>query len=133
MIVDASALIAILQDEPGAEQLTRAAAAARCRMSTATWVEVGIVADQRSAAHGERLNDLFRALEIELVPVSVRDAEVARLAYRRFGRGSGSTARLNYGDCFSYALSVTSGEPLLFVGDDFPHTDVAVALPVEEG
>lgn len=133
MIIDSSALMAILQDEPGAELLVRAAAGARCRMSTATWVEVGVVADQRSAAHGERLDELVRVLEIELVPVSVRDAEVARMAYRRFGRGSGSLARLNYGDCFAYALSVTSGEPLLFTGGDFPHTDVAAALPHRQG
>ena len=59
--------------------------------------------------------------------MSIRDAEVAGAAYRRFGGGSGSAAQLNYGDCFAYALSVTSGEPLLFVGDDFTHTDVAVA------
>lgn len=133
MIIDSSALMAILQDEPGAELLVRAAAGARCRMSTATWVEVGVVADQRSAAHGERLDELVRVLEIELAPVSVRDAEVARMAYRRFGRGSGSLARLNYGDCFAYALSVTSGEPLLFTGGDFPHTDVAAALPHRQG
>jgi ribonuclease VapC len=87
-----------------------------------------IVADSRSAAHGERLDAVLTSLEIELVPVTVRHAEVARLAHRRFGRGSGSRARLNYGDCFAYALSVVSGEPLLYVGEDFTHTDVAVAL-----
>lgn len=128
MIIDSSALMAILNDEPGSERLLTAAAASGCRMSVATWLEVSIVADARSAAHGERLDKMLEALEVELVPVSERDAEVARVAYRRFGRGSGSTARLNFGDCFSYALSVTSGEPLLFVGDDFPHTDVAPAL-----
>lgn len=126
MIVDSSALMAILQDEPGAEELTRAAASAPCRMSAATWVEVGIVADQRSAAHGERLNRLVEILGIEIVPVTEQQGAVARQAYRRYGRGSG--AALNFGDVFSYALSVVTGEPLLFVGDDFPHTDVAGAV-----
>ena len=72
---------------------------------------------------------IFEALEIEVVPDSVRLGEVARTAHRRYGRGSGSPARLNLGDCFAYALSVTTGEPLLFVGEDFTHTDVAPALP----
>ena len=124
MIIDSSALMAILQDEPGGEDCLRAAAASRCRMSTATWLEVGIVADQRSTDHGMRLDDLVAALEIALVPVDERQARVARAAYRRFGRGTGSPARLNLGDCFAYALSVTAGEPLLFVGEDFTHTDV---------
>jgi ribonuclease VapC len=128
MIVDSSALMAILEDEANADDLTRVAAVGPCRMATATWLEVGIVADQRSASHGERLNQLVAALEIELVPVSSQHAQVARAAYQRFGRGSGSPARLNFGDCFAYALSVVSGEPLLYSGDDFSHTDVQPAL-----
>lgn len=127
MILDSSAVMAILNDEAGADRLLRAAATATCRMSVATRLEVSIVADARSTAHGERLDRILEALEVDVVPVSVRDGEVARDAYRRFGRGSRSRARLNYGDCFAYALSVTSGEPLLFVGDDFVHTDVRVA------
>ncbi|KGN37751.1 type II toxin-antitoxin system VapC family toxin [Knoellia subterranea] len=127
MIVDSSALMAIINGEPEAERLTRAAATSRCRMSVATRLEVSIVADSRSAAHGERLDAVIDALGIEIVPVSVRDGEVAREAHRRFGRGSGSPARLNYGDCFAYALSATTGEPLLFVGEDFSHTDVRPA------
>lgn len=128
MIVDSSALMAIVEDEPGADLLLRAAGGATCRMSVATRLEASIVADARSTAHGERLDRIVDALEIEVVPDSVRMGEVARVAYRRFGRGSGSAARLNLGDCFAYALSVTSGEPLLFTGDDFRHTDVAPAL-----
>ena len=127
MIVDSSALLAILGDEPEGERLLQAAAAAECRMAVATRLEASIVADARSAAHGERLDRVIDALEIETVPDSVRLGEVARTAYRRFGRGSGSRARLNFADCFSYALSVVTGEPLLFVGDDFTHTDVARA------
>jgi ribonuclease VapC len=128
VIVDSSALIAITGAEPGADLLLRAAAAAVCKMSLATWLEVCIVADARSTSHGERLDGVVEALGIDLVPVSVRHAEVARVAYRRYGRGSGSPAKLNFGDCFAYALAVTTGEPLLFTGDDFTHTDVAAAL-----
>lgn len=127
MIVDSSALMAILEQEVESNAILATAAAGPCRMSAATWVEITIVADARSAAHGERLDELIQALEIEVVPVSARQAEVARLAYRRYGRGSGSPARLNFGDCFAYALSVTAGEPLLFVGSDFTHTDIASA------
>lgn len=129
MIVDSSALMSILNKEPGFELIIEVAARTDCRMSVATMLEVGIVADSRSAAHGQRLDRLIEALEIEVVPVSGREGEVARFAYRRFGRGSGSPARLNYGDCFAYALSVVLGEPLLFVGEDFTHTDVTAALP----
>lgn len=124
MIVDSSALMAIINDEPQADALLERASKGPCRMSAATWVEVGIVADARSTRHGERLDRIVDALEIEIVPVSKRQAEVARLAHRRYGRGSGSAARLNYGDCFAYALAVTQGEPLLFAGNDFTHTDI---------
>ena len=125
MIIDSSALMAILNGEPDGDSLLAVIARNECRISAASWVEVGIVADARSARHGERLDELLAALEIRVEPVTVRQAEVARLAYRRFGRGSGSKAALNVGDCFAYALCVTAGEPLLFVGDDFAHTDVA--------
>lgn len=129
MIVDSSALLAIVEDEAGAGPALAAASGADCRMSVATWLEVMIVADARSSAHGERMERAIDALEIRLEPVTARQAQVARHAYRRYGRGSGSGACLNFGDCFSYALSVTTGEPLLFVGDDFRRTDVAAALP----
>jgi ribonuclease VapC len=127
VIVDSSALMAIVGDEAGAEQLLKVAAGSICKMSVATWLEVTIVADARSTSHGERLDRIIEALEIEIVPVSTRHGEVARVAYRRYGRGSGSPARLNFGDCFAYALAVTTGEPLLFTGDDFTHTDVTRA------
>ena len=78
--------------------------------------------------HGARLDDLIAALEITIEPTTVQQGEIARRAYQRFGRGSGSPARLNFGDCFAYALSVTTGEPLLFVGEDFVHTDVVPAM-----
>lgn len=128
MIVDSSALMAILEDEPGAGALVEAALAGPCRMSVATRLEASIVADARSAAHGARLDELIEALDIEIQPVTEREGEIARRAYQRYGRGSGSQARLNFGDCFAYALSVVAGEPLLFVGDDFTHTDVVPAV-----
>src|SRR5690606_516699 len=108
MIIDSSALMAVLSDERLSERLPTAIARAEdCRISAASLVEIGIVADARSTRHGERLDALLAALEIRVEPVTVRQAEVARLAYRRFGRGSGSKAGLNFGDCFAYALSVT--------------------------
>lgn len=125
MIVDSSAVMAVLEGEPEHERLLHAIARGPARMSAATWLELGIVADARSTAHGERLDELLRVLGVEVVDVTRRQAEVARLAHRRFGRGSGSAARLNYGDCYAYALAVTEGEPLLFVGEDFTHTDIA--------
>lgn len=128
MIVDSSALIAIIEDEPGAEALVRAALTSSCHMSVANRLEVSIVADARSAAHGVRLDELVGELEITVEPVTEQQGEIARRAYQRFGRGSGSPARLNFGDCFAYALAVTTGEPLLFVGDDFGHTDVTPAI-----
>ena len=127
MIVDSSALMAVINDQPEAVHLLHILASTPGQISVATWLELCIVADSRSAAHGERLDAVMRSLEFELVPVTVRHADVARLAHRRFGRGSGSRARLNYGDCFAYALSVVAGEPLLFVGEHFTHTDVASA------
>ncbi|UUZ45885.2 type II toxin-antitoxin system VapC family toxin [Janibacter limosus] len=128
MIVDSSALMAILEDEPGSNDLVRAAASSRCRMSVATRLEVSIVADARSTSHGARSDELITALEIVIEPVTEHEGEIARRAYQRYGRGSGSPARLNFGDCFAYALSVAAGEPLLFVGEDFTHTDIVPAL-----
>ncbi|MBF4160188.1 type II toxin-antitoxin system VapC family toxin [Nocardioides acrostichi] len=129
MIVDSSAVMAVLETEPGWQQVADIAARHPCHMSTATWVELGIVADARSARHGARLDRLLATLDVGLVEVSASHARIARDADRRYGRGSGSPARLNFGDCYSYALATSLGEPLLFVGNDFTHTDVLVAAP----
>lgn len=128
MIIDSSAIMAILEKEPRAGTVMMAAAKGPLRMSVASWLEVGIVADMRSASHGARLDELADRLDLGLEPVTEQQARIARAAYRRFGRGSGSPARLNFGDCFAYALSVVTGEPLLFVGEDFTHTDVVSVL-----
>lgn len=129
MIVDASAVIAVLAREAGSERIVDAMVATRSRMSVANWLEAAIVADHRPSLAPDDLDVAIESLGITLEPVTAEQARVARAAYRRFGRDSGHPAKLNYGDCFAYALSVLSGEPLLYVGDDFAATDVEAALP----
>jgi ribonuclease VapC len=127
MIVDTSALIAILRDEPEAQAFATAIAdAEHRRISAANYLEAAIVIDgSRNPIASRRFDDLLRAAEIVIEPVTEEQAKVAREAYRDFGRGSGHAAKLNFGDCFAYALAKTSGEPLLFHGDDFVHTGIA--------
>jgi ribonuclease VapC len=131
VIVDTSAVIAILRDEPEAAAFaTVADAAAQCRMSAANFFEAAIIIDgRRDAIASRRLDDLLRELQIVIEPVTESQARLAREAYRDFGRGSGHPARLNFGDCFAYALARERGEPLLFKGGDFSHTDIAPAIP----
>ena len=126
MIVDSSALIALILREPGHQKISRVLRAEdKLHMSAATWVELGVVADRRlSEANRRRLGAMIDGLGIVLVPLSAAQARRARQAHQRYGPGSGSAARLNMGDCFSYALAIELDEPLLFVGDDFAHTDV---------
>ena len=126
MIVDPSVLIALILQEPGHQKIGRVLRAAdTLHMSTATWVALGVVADRRlSEVNQHRLDAMIDGLGIVLVPLSVAQARRARQAHQRYGPGSGSAARLNMGDCFSYALAIELDEPLLFVGDGFTHTDV---------
>jgi ribonuclease VapC len=130
VIIDASALIAILRDEPEAGPCARAIAeASQRRISAANFLEAAIVIDgSRDPIASHRLDDLLREGQIEIAPVTETQARLAREAYRDYGRGSGHLARLNFGDCFAYALARETGEPLLFKGDDFAHTDVTPAL-----
>ena len=129
MIVDSSVLIALILQEPGHQKIGRVLRVEdTLHMSTATWVELGVVADRRlSEVNQHRLDAMIDGLGIVLVPLSVAQARRARQAHQRYGPGSGSAARLNMGDCFSYALAIELDEPLLFVGDDFIHTDVQQA------
>lgn len=129
MIVDTSALVAIIADEPEAQRLLRALASAdSVQMSAATYVECGIVIDNRAgAATRRRFDDLLTTLDVEVVALTPQQARLAREAHRDFGRGSGSPARLNLGDCFSYALAADLGDELLFIGDDFAATDIGRA------
>jgi ribonuclease VapC len=130
MIVDASALIAILRDEPAAASCAKAIeAAARRRISAANFLEAAIVIDaSRDPVASRRFDELVREADLAIEPVTEAQARLAREAYRDFGRGSGHPARLNFGDCFAYALARETGEPLLFTGADFTHTDIASAL-----
>lgn len=125
MIVDTSALVAIARAEPGAEQLVEAMRDARSRISAASVLEAALVLRPVLA---DLLDELLRTAEIEIVPFGTEQLAAARTAMAAYGRGSGSAAGLNYGDCFSYALAKVTGEPLLFKGDDFRHTDIEPAI-----
>ena len=131
MIVDTSALIAILRGEPEGEAFTHAIVAAfPAKMSAGTLLEAALVVDGLGdAVKSRRFDELVRTLGIDIVATSAQHVEIARAAYRDFGKGSGHPARLDFGDCFAYALASQTGEPLLFEGDDFIHTDLHPALP----
>ncbi len=129
MIIDSSAVLAILLREPDGRTYLRAVLnAASRRMSVSNWFEATMVADRRgNSAAADRLEAFMRETEIELMPVSVSQGLLARHAWRTFGRGV-HKAKLNYGDCFAYALAKETGEPLLFKGNDFAQTDIEPAL-----
>lgn len=126
MVVDSSALLAILFNEPDAQAIRTAFDHDDVRlMSAATLLEVSIVIEARKGENGGRdLDVLISKSKIEVIPVDQDQVGEARRGWRRFGRGR-HPAALNYGDLFAYALSRTSGEPLLYKGDDFTRTDVA--------
>ena len=128
MIIDTSALVAILDQEPEAERTARALASAPERMlSAASLVEIGIVMQTRRGDDGARDLDLLLAkLRVGITPFTARQADIARKAFRHYGRGR-HDAKLNLGDCFAYALAKDQSAPLLFKGDDFSQTDVIVA------
>ncbi len=128
MIVDSSALIAVVNRESDAERYEEAMLTAPdCRMSVANILETAMVVEGRGgAAAGHELDIVLACAGIEPVPVTVEQMETARQAWRRFGRGN-HPAGLNFGDCFAYALASVTGEPLLFKGDDFPQTDIRAA------
>ncbi len=130
MIIDTSVLVAILRGESDARTLSNAISAAdRRRISAGTFVETAIVVDgNRDPVLSRRLDELIKDAEIAIEPVTEEQAHVARAAYRDFGKRSGHPARLNLGDCFAYALAKTTGEPLLFKGEDFDHTDIEPAI-----
>ena len=130
MILDTSALIAIVRTEPDAETLLLAVAeATRPRMSAANYLEASIVVDRTGDPVASRqLDELLREGDVTIEPFTAQQAALARQAYRDFGKGSGHPAGLNFGDCFAYALAKDLDEPLLYKGDDFVHTDVRSAL-----
>jgi ribonuclease VapC len=130
MIIDSSAMLAILFAEDDAAAY--AAAIERAgggRISTATWLESAIRIDMTGSPLASlAFDDFVREARLVIEPVDEPQVRLARAAYRAFGRGSGHPAGLNFGDCFSYALSKLRDEPLLFKGRDFPETDVRPAL-----
>ncbi len=132
MVIDTSALVAILFDEPDAHRFRSALErASRRRISAASLLETAIVIEARYGEAGGREFDLLvHKAALEVVPVDAEQAEVARHAWREFGKGH-HAAGLNYGDCFAYALAIVSDEPLLFKGTDFARTDVTPALEDE--
>ena len=129
MIIDTSAIVAILREEAEARRFAEVIEAAPVRrISAATYVEIGAVIDgARDPVASRLIDELLAAAQIAIEPVTPAQARIAREAYRDFGKGSGHAAGLNFGDCFAYALARATGEPLLYKGDDFSHTDVAAA------
>ena len=128
MIIDTSAVLAVLFGEPDAGRYEEAIAAAwPRRMSVVALLEAAMVVEGRGgAAAGQELDTLLERSEIELAPATPEHANAARRAWRRFGKGN-HPAALNFGDCFAYALAKTAGEPLLFKGEDFSRTDIEAA------
>jgi ribonuclease VapC len=129
MVVDSSAVVAIFRQEPDAGDLARRIAeAARPMMSAASVLETSIFLrglKQIAADEAERWLDAFlRTAEIDVEPFNAAQADLARAAHIRFGKGTGHAAQLNYGDCFTYALAKAFGAPVLFKGGDFARTDL---------
>ena len=130
MILDTSAVIAVLREEPEAAAFLEIIEnTALVRISVASYFEASVVIDSSHDPIASRaFDDFFRESRIVIEPVTEAQARLARAAYRDFGRGGGHPAGLNFGDCFSYALAKDLGEPLLYKGNDFTHTDVMRAV-----
>ncbi|HUD56884.1 MAG TPA: type II toxin-antitoxin system VapC family toxin [Terracidiphilus sp.] len=130
MIVDTSALVAIIKREPEQAAFSAILEAEKdLKISAATYFQASIVLDGlRQPEISRAFDDLIDRAQIEVEPVTAEQAQIARQAYRDYGRGSGHPANLNFGDCFSYALARAKREPILFKGDDFGHTDLRSAL-----
>lgn len=132
MIIDSSVIVAIAIREPERDWFEQVMVNAPIRrMSAGTWMELSAVAARRRLMSAEWLENVLGTHAIVIEPVSGDQARIGHAAYRRFGIGSGHQAGLNFGDCFSYALAKAMGEPLLFKGDDFTHTDVLKVIENE--
>lgn len=129
IVLDTSAILAIIFKEAEAEVFARKIiGAAAVSVSPASLLEATVVLTRRTASRDDRELQHFLATNVlSIIPFEAEQSEIARAAYRRYGQGSGHPARLNFGDCFAYALARRLGAPLLFKGTDFPQTDVAVA------
>jgi ribonuclease VapC len=130
MIVDTSALIAILKNEPESQAFSEAIEAAKVvRLSAASYLESKIVIGRyKDPILMARLEEILENPGLEIEPVTVAQAKIAWEAYRDYGKGSGHRAGLNFGDCLSYALAREKREPMLYKGDDFVHTDIRSAI-----
>lgn len=131
MILDASAVLAVLLKEEGSkvylDQLDKSRGS--CSMSAPSWLECCIKVDSyKDPILSRRVDEFIAKAEIDIVEFTPGQATIARQAYRDFGKGSGHPAQLNFGDCFSYALAKERQEPLLFKGNDFSHTDIQSAI-----
>lgn len=133
MILDTSAIMAILRDEPEARTFLEAMSSAETlRLSAGTWLELTVVTTRAAEKEiGEAAGTILERFGVVIEGVTKEIAMIANIAYRRYGRGSGHEADLNFGDCFAYALAKASGEPLLFKGQDFSRTDVIPAIPLQ--
>ncbi len=127
IVVDTSAIVAVLLEEPGSESIERELLRGPCIMSAATRVELGIVIEARTGAPGAQLlEELLARIDIQIAPVDEDQAREALVGWRRFGKGRHDAA-LNFGDTFAYALAQQTGRPLLYTGNDFSETDIATA------
>lgn len=128
MILDASALLAILLEEEDADHFNRIISDTLddLAISPVNFLEAAIRVDKLGGEHGKNLNEIMRISNIKVAPITAEQMSLAREAYKKFGKGN-HPARLNLGDCFAYALSKARGEPLLYKGDDFRQTDVEAA------
>jgi ribonuclease VapC len=128
MIVDTSAIMAILLDEPERpEFVEKLARAFSCQISAGTWIELSAVQVRGNRDYHHALAGLVSQFRIMIAPVTIEQAKIGHAAYRDYGIGSGHSARLNFGDCFAYALAKATGEPLLYKGEDFAQTDIIAA------
>lgn len=128
MVIDTSAIMALLLKEPERDRIARSlAVAGGAKLSAGSWIELGAVLTRRYDDLKSELGEAMETFAIVIAPLTVEQAEIGHDAYRRFGIGSGHPARLNFGDCFAYALAKSLNEPLLFKGDDFAQTEVTPA------
>jgi ribonuclease VapC len=131
MVIDSSAIVALLLGEPETEALVAAIAAVQRRVvSAGSYLESAIVISARSGSTAQaQLDELLDSLGIAILPFTREQADTTIEAYRRYGKGSGHPANLNFGDCFAYALAKLTDEPILFKGNDFSQTDLRPAVP----
>jgi len=128
MIVDTSAILAIALAEPEAEIFLRKITEAPVRrISAGTWIELDVVTQRKHPSKAHAIEGFLQDMRFLVEGVSVEQAEIGREGYKKFGQASGHRARLNFGDCFAYALAKATGEPLLFKGNDFAQTDITAA------